>query len=110
MRTYKVNLKMYGIDKYRRDELIAFCRQYNWKKEKLKSISGSPEYIAKLKNDIAIIENSAAEVDKKSASCILDSVSGACTYTELKEKYGASALKGFFEKRRLFYCLVNEKK
>lgn len=110
MRKWKIQLEKFGISNARRDELIAFCRQYPEKVDKLeKAQISDPKIIEKYQRDIFIIEETAKEADSFLAPWIIQSVTKNIPSWKLVQNSMPATEKEFNAKRRRFYVLLSEK-
>lgn len=101
MRKYQVTLQKYGIGKAAYTELRGFCLQYPDKKKDRE----------KWEKDIALIEDTAKEVDEVLAPWIIKSVTEDLPYWVLAANEMIPAgVNLFSEKRRRFYYELAKKK
>lgn len=91
-----VNKEKYGISKERFWELYYYCLQY----EEYKVDDG-------LKERRKMIEKTAVEVGKELQSQILKAVTIGTGYSEVIKAIGPCDKKKFYEKRRVFYQLLD---
>ena len=127
MRTWKLKLDNYGIDRDLYDELRAFCRQYGSKREQLRAIRGGFNDLGgtgqprgngvgdptarralraeQLATDIAVIERSVEEACEPGVRrAMLLNVAFGMRYEDLPMPLSRS--KFFRERRAFFYRLA----
>lgn len=129
----KLNLKKYGISKYRYNELYAFCRQYPEWKQKLDDLesnirgieyTGMPVYHsnadttkniaikrAELSDKVDLIDNIAQEASPDLADYLIKNICYEMSYNYLTTVGGlACSQSAFFDHRRYFFWLLDKKK
>lgn len=123
-----LNLEKYGISKYRYRELLNFCMQYDEKKARLSSLCSlsSPRIYGaggtnalsrptedtavkkmKLEKELELIEQCAIEAGEDLYASILDNVARGIKYEYMCVPCGR---RQFYEMRRLFFCLLSERR
>ncbi len=128
MRQRNIKLDDYGISPNRYRELLYFCRQYGEKRRQLASArdldavanDGLPhgngvsdptarkaDVALKLRDDIALIEDTARDVDPVNWTALLRNVT-ECTQYEYMQVY--SGRRQFYEARRKFFWLLDQRK
>ena len=110
MRNWKVNLERFGISNARRDEILAFCRQYPEKAEALKKDKvADAQKAERYHSDLTLIEETAKEADAFLAPWIIQSVTENKPAWQLIQKGMPANEKEFNAKRRRFYVFLSEK-
>lgn len=128
MRNRPLSLDEYGISPNRYRELLYFCRQYGEKRKKLATTRGldavandgmphgnaisdptakKADAALKLREDIALIEDTARDVDPVNWTALLRNVT-ECTQYEYMQVY--SGRRQFYEARRKFFWLLDQRK
>lgn len=128
MRNRPLSLDEYGISTNRYRELLYFCRQYGEKRKELATARGldavasdgmphgnaisdptarKADEALKLREDIALIEDTARDVDPVNWTALLRNVT-ECTQYEYMQVY--SGRRQFYEARRKFFWLLDQRK